>query len=193
MVVGYCFIWGRFPLFLEGVEQRKGFSIVQHLLFGTKLNWLKFKFLFPFNEKLCNPRKEFCLQFIPVSAGASWGSSCTENNNINFDKKGFKNINVSISSVVKVAMDGRRRPTGWHSKIEFQMPPYVFPECTGSRWPDLLSQSILLFRKFLCGWCGRRMSILLPSSWVALDKPPKCPKGSVSSAVKWEDGDQLIS
>lgn len=31
VVLGYCFIWGQFPLFLEDFEERKGFSIVQPL------------------------------------------------------------------------------------------------------------------------------------------------------------------
>lgn len=58
---------------------------------------------------LCNPGN-FCLQFIPISAGAPWGRLPHLGllALILTKKKRFKNINVSVASVVKVARDDRR-------------------------------------------------------------------------------------
>lgn len=112
MVLGYCFIWGQFPLFLEDSEQRQGLCIVQHLPLEMGLNWFKFKvFCCSCFNVLCNAGNIFyccCLQHI-TGAPTEWDPA-PEKDSINFDKKKkrFKNINVSISSVGKVAVGDRR-------------------------------------------------------------------------------------
>lgn len=83
--------------------------IVPHLRSETGLNWFKFKvFVVPVLMSYVTPGIFFyccCLQHI-TGAPTEWDPA-PEKDSINFDEKRFKNINVSISSVGKVAAGDR--------------------------------------------------------------------------------------
>lgn len=53
----------------------------------------------------------------------------------------------------------------------------LFPECTGSRAGLICSAKVFCYlESFSAAGVAEEHLFLLPSSWVALDKPPKCPK-----------------